>query len=109
MDAKGAQFLEHFSEEGRRPDWVITSPPYSDAFPFVKNACLIAKVGVAFKLRVAFLEPIPARAQWLRENPPSKMIVLRRATYRGKRAAAIEAWFIWRVGEAKTSDLVFSS
>ncbi|CAN0255934.1 unnamed protein product, partial [Ascophyllum nodosum] len=65
MDAASAEFVEHFLEEGRRPEWFVTSPPYRNALTFVKNACRIATVGVAFKLRLSFLEPVVSRAQWL--------------------------------------------
>ncbi|CAN0395923.1 unnamed protein product [Ascophyllum nodosum] len=70
MDASSVEFVEHFLEEGRRPDWFVTSPlPVRNAFAFPKNACRIAKVGVAFKLRLIFLEPVNSRALWLTQNP----------------------------------------
>ena len=97
MDAASVEFVEHFLEEGRRPEWVVTSPPYRNAFAFLKNTCRITKVGVAFKLRLSFLEPVVSRAQWLMENPPSTVIVLSRAVYRGRASAAVEAWFVWKV------------
>ena len=98
MDASSVEFVEYFLEEGRRPEWFVTSPPYRNAFAFLKNACRIAKVGVAFKLRLNFLEPVNSRAQWLMQNPPTKMIVLTRATYRGRPSAGVEAWFVWKIG-----------
>ena len=69
MDASIVEFVEHFLEEGRRPDWFVTSPPYRNAFAFLKNACRIAKVGAAFKLRLNFLEPINSRALRLTQTP----------------------------------------
>ena len=98
MDASSAEFVEYFLEESRRPEWFVTSPPYRNAFAFLKNACRIAKVGVAFKLRLIFLEPVISRAQWLKQNPRATVIVLTRATYRGRPSAAVEAWFVWKIG-----------
>ena len=61
---QGVEFVEYLLEEGRRPEWFVTSPPYRNALAFLKNACRIAKkVGVAFKLRLNFLEPVNSRAQ----------------------------------------------
>ena len=93
MDASSVKFVGHFLEEGRRPDWFVTSPPYRNTLAFLKNACRIAKVGVTFKLRLNFLEPVNSRALWLTQNPPATVIVLTRATYRGRQSAGVEAWF----------------
>ena len=97
MDAASVEFVKHFLEEGRRPEWFVTSPPYRNAFAFLKNACRIATVGVAFKLRLSFLEPVVFRAQWLIQNPPSTVIVLSRAVYRGRQSSGVEAWFVWKI------------
>ncbi|CAN0402120.1 unnamed protein product, partial [Pylaiella littoralis] len=96
MDATSVPFVEHFMDGGRRPDWVVSSPPYKNALVILKNACQIAKVDVAFKLRLNFLEPVPSRAQWLIDNPPSTVIVLSRATYRGRQSSGVEAWLVWK-------------
>ena len=103
MDAASVEFVEHFLEEGRRPEWFVTSPPYRNALTFVKNACRIATVGVAFKLRLSFLEPVVSRAQWLTENPPSTVVVLSRAMYRGRQSSGVEAWFVWKVQQETQS------
>lgn len=34
------------------PDWVVTSPPYQDAFAILKQALRFGRVGVAFKMRL---------------------------------------------------------
>ena len=70
MDAASVEFVEHFLEEGRRPEWFVTSPSYRKAFAFFTNACRIATVGATFELRLNFLEPVASRAQWLMQNPP---------------------------------------
>ena len=75
MDASSVEFVEYFLEEDRRPEWFVSSPPYRNAFAFLKNACRIAKVDVAFKLRLNFLEPVNSRAQGLMQNPPATVTV----------------------------------
>ena len=97
MDARSVRFTEHLMEGRHRLDGMVTSPPYTNALVILKNAIQIATVGIAFKLRLNFLEPIPSRAQWLIENPPSCVIVLSRATYRGRQASGVKAWLVWKV------------
>lgn len=102
MDASTDTFREAFSEETRRPDWIVTSPPYDNAFAILKQALRVSRVGVAFKLRLSFLEPTKTRGRWLRENPPDMIVVLPRATYRGRKCYAVEAWLVWK--KVKTQD-----
>ncbi|CAN0345986.1 unnamed protein product [Pylaiella littoralis] len=107
IDATSVPFVEHFMEGGRRRDWVVSSPPYKNALLILKNACQIAKVGVAFKLRLNFLEPVPSRAQWLMDNLPSTVKVLSRATYRGRKSSGVEAWLFWKVNLDTAGDSMF--
>lgn len=101
MDASTDAFRESYtSDAATRPDWVVTSPPYSNAFAILKQALCVARVGVAFKMRLSFLEPTPSRVDWLRSNPPSRVIVLPRAIYRGRTSGGVEAWFVWEEGAA---------
>ena len=65
MDAASVEFFDHLLEEGRRSEWFVTSPPYRNALAFIKKACRIATVGVAFELRLGFLESVVFRAQGL--------------------------------------------
>ncbi|CAN0280379.1 unnamed protein product, partial [Ectocarpus sp. 4 AP-2014] len=95
FDAASEEFKLVFSEEGRRPDWIVTSPPYGNAFCFWTQALLVARVGVAFKLRLSLLEPT-TRGKWLEDDPPSARVVLPRGTYRGRQCSSTEAWFVWR-------------
>ena len=97
MDATSVRFAEHLIEDRHCLDWIVTSPPYTNALIILKNAIQIATVGVAFKLRLNFLKPIPSRAQWLKKHPPSSVIVLSRATYRGRQASGVKAWLVWNV------------
>lgn len=95
LDASSDAFRLAFSEDTRRPDWIVTSPPYSDVLGILKQALWISRVGVAFKLRLGFLEPTQSRGSWFRENPPDTVVVPPRATYRGRKCCSVEAWFVW--------------
>ncbi|HLP91433.1 MAG TPA: hypothetical protein VK184_22975 [Nostocaceae cyanobacterium] len=46
-------------------DWIVTNPPFSEAFPILLNAYEKAKVGVIFFLRLSFIDSIEERAEWL--------------------------------------------
>lgn len=78
-------------------DWVITNPPFSVAFPIVKNAYSKAKVGCAFLLRLSFLEPTYDRGEWLDRHPPQRLLVLPRISFTGdgKTDSVTCAWMIW--------------
>ncbi|CAN0428676.1 unnamed protein product, partial [Pylaiella littoralis] len=87
-----------YGQGDNRPDWVVTSPPYKNAFAILKQALHAAHAGVVFKLRLTFLEPSKTREQWLKDNPPSLTIVLPRAVYRGRKCNVPQAWFMWYTG-----------
>ncbi|CAM9721551.1 unnamed protein product, partial [Pylaiella littoralis] len=74
-------FPREYLEKAGQPDWVVTSPPYRGAINFVKSALGVARYGVALKLPLSFLEPCADRGIWLKENPPSVCVVLRRVTH----------------------------
>lgn len=46
-------------------DWVVTNPPFSLAEDILANAMSNARVGVAFLLRLSYMEPVVSRAAWL--------------------------------------------
>ena len=68
-----------------------------------QNACRIAKVGVAFKRRLSFFEPVVSRTQWLMQNPTATVIILTRAMYRGWRSSGVEAWLVLKIGHETAS------
>ena len=109
MNASTVEFVEYFLEEGRRPEWFVTSPPYRNVFVFLKNACRIAKVGVAFNLELNFLEPVNSRTQWLMQNLPATVIVLTRATYRARPSAGVKPGSYGKLGTKRPPGLLFFS
>ena len=61
LDALGSEFLKEYAEGDRQPQWIVTSPPYKHAFAMLRQALVVARVGVIFKLRLSFLEPTKSR------------------------------------------------
>lgn len=104
VDATDWRFWYDASVAVPRPmgiDWVITNPPFSDAFEIIRHAVDVARVGVAALLRVTWLEPprdrAKARGLWLAEHPPKWELVMERFSFDGSGSvdSAPAAWFVW--------------
>ena len=80
-----------------RPDFVVTNPPFAQAFYILKNAYEFSRSGCAMLLRLSFLEPTFERSQWLHDHPPSMLIVLPRISFTndGKTDLVTCAWMVW--------------
>jgi hypothetical protein len=83
-----------------RRDWVVTNPPFSKAELILPLAFEWAEVGVAFLLRLTFLEPCNGRAAWLREHEFNfaKMLIFNPRpsfTKNRKTDSVTAAWMIW--------------
>lgn len=78
-------------------DYVITNPPFDQASSILARALPRTKVLVAMLLRISFLEPTEEREQLLANNPPDKLVVMKRWSYRanGSTDSVTSAWFIW--------------
>lgn len=78
-------------------DWTITNPPFNSAFKILINAYDNSTKGVAFLLRLSFLEPTYERQHWLSDHPPNKLIVLPRFSFTGdgKTDSVTCAWMVW--------------
>tara|TARA_R110000824_G_scaffold32908_3_gene106098 strand:- start:10285 stop:10866 length:582 start_codon:yes stop_codon:yes gene_type:complete len=83
-------------------DWIVTNPPYTQPVcrDIVMQSVKHARVGVAMLLRLSFLEPTAKknpRGPWLKDNPPSRILVLPRHSYTqdGKSDSCTTAWMIW--------------
>jgi hypothetical protein len=79
-------------------DYVVTNPPFLDALPILLQAYQHARLGVAFLLRLSFLEPTDDRGPWLSLHEPNQMIVLPRISFTGdgNTDSVTCAWMIWR-------------
>ena len=78
-------------------DWVVGNPPYKNAQAHVEHALVIATEGVAFLLRLAFLESAQRHPFW-QTNPPYQVHVLsKRPSFTGGGTdSAAYAFFIWQ-------------
>ena len=85
-----------------QPDWVVTNPPFNQAMPILANAWDAALVGVAFLLRLSFLEPTNGRSAWLDAHAGylSDLVVFGSPrpsfTGDGRTDSATVAWMVWR-------------
>ena len=88
--------MESWKRFGRH-DWVITNPPFNSAFEILERAVQHVNVGVAMLLRISFLEPTLQRGFWLSKNPPQRVIILPRWSYKGngKTDSVTTAWMVW--------------
>lgn len=82
-------------------DWVITNPPYVSAEEILMNSWIKAKCGVAFLLRLSFLEPTKKRYDILdkmSENLWRVIIFNPRPSFTddGKTDSVTSAWFVWK-------------
>lgn len=87
-------------------DWVITNPPFNKAMAILSLAHAHARTGVAFLLRLSFLEPTKGsrrkggRADWLAAHPPDHLLVLPRIPFKGGKGtdSVTCAWMVWARG-----------
>jgi hypothetical protein len=79
--------------------WVVTNPPFNVAHQILACALAHASEGVAFLLRLSFLEPADSRGEFLARHPPTRLIVLPRISFTGdgKTDSVTCAWMVWKV------------
>lgn len=86
-----------------RPDWVVTNPPFSEAYQILPLSLYHARVGVAFLLRLTYMEPANGRGDWLQQwaDKQKYQIVFNPRpsfTHDGKTDSVTCAWFVWEKG-----------
>lgn len=93
---------------GDPPAWIVGNPPYNEAEAHARRALTTASAGVAFLLRLAFLEGAKRRAFW-REYPPAEVHVLvsRPSFTGGGTDSAAYGWIVWRKGHVGPAHLHF--
>jgi hypothetical protein len=75
--------------------WTIGNPPFSDAEAHVRHA-LSRTPGVAFLLRLAFLESIKRRPLWQAHPPAAVYVLSERPSFTGGATdSAAYGFFIW--------------
>lgn len=105
-DAAGRTDVRRFRlgsalEWSERAGWYVGNPPYGDAQAHVEHALSYASIGVAFLLRLAFLESKRRYPFWS-ENPASDVYVFSRRpsfTDDGRSDSCAYGWFVWMHGD----------
>lgn len=82
-------------------DWTITNPPFSVAEQILPLAWEHSREGVAFLLRLSYLEPTQGRGHWLQAHADHLRFVIpvspRPRFRRGSGCDSVTcAWFVWR-------------
>ena len=90
------------------PVWVIGNPPYGQAMEHVEHALGLAlpdrkpQGGVAFLLRLAFVESEARRSFWKRWPVTELHILSKRPSFTGgKTDSCAYAFFVWHAGDRK--------
>lgn len=81
--------------------WTITNPPFNQAHLILPLAWENSRIGVAFLLRLSWLEPCGNRADWMKEHADhlTNVIVFNpRPQFRDEPGGdqVTVAWFVWR-------------
>jgi hypothetical protein len=93
-------------------DWVVTNPPFNAAFPILENAFNVARAGVAFLLRLSFLEPTNGRGPWLEAHQDclSDLLIFGspRPSFTGTGTDSVTvAWMVWRKEKVEGARIKF--
>ena len=92
-------FLTYAPVGDNAPDWIVGNPPFNDAEAHIRHALAHATVGVAFLLRLAFLETQIRYPFWTAHPPAEVYVFSRRPSFTGgKTDSCPYGWFIWRRG-----------
>lgn len=82
-------------------DWVVTNPPFNVAERILPLAYEHADRGIAFLLRLSYLEPCNGRKEWLKQHSDQMkrvIVVSPRIRFRSDTKGSDSvtcAWFIW--------------
>jgi uncharacterized UPF0146 family protein len=85
-----------------QPDWVVANPPFTVAHDILPLAYSAAKIGVAFLLRLSYLEPCANRGAWLDAHASNMtdLIIFGQPrpsfTGDGRTDNVTTAWMVWK-------------
>ena len=87
-----------------RPRWIVGNPPYNDAEAHTRHALTGATEGVAFLLRLAFLESVRRLPFWQAHRPSAVYVIVPRPSFTadGKSDSAAYGWFVWHIDSVLT-------
>ncbi len=87
---------------GLQPDWVVANPPFTVAHDILPLAYSAARIGVAFLLRLSYLEPCANRGAWLdaHSSNMTDLIIFGQPrpsfTGDGRTDNVTTAWMVWQ-------------
>ena len=89
-------------------DWIISRPQFTSAHHIIRNAKEHFTRGLAFLVKLSFLEPTFEKQELLSEFPPTHLIILPRLTFFDdeKVDSITYAWFIWSAQLSDTNKIV---
>lgn len=113
-DAADYRLWSRLRSAQRRPAWVISNPPFSQAMPILARSWGAAEAGVAMLLRLTFLEPAGNRADWLDKTRRqlTHLVIFGQPrpsfTGNGKTDSVTAAWMVWQKRSAlRQTNVVF--
>lgn len=101
-------FPQTLIRKSQQPDWVVGNPPYGEAEEHIRRALRIAKKGVAFLLRLAFLESQKREEFWEAHPCRQVHVLTQRPSFTGGSTdTAAYGWFIWKHGSSEPTTIHF--
>ncbi len=78
-------------------DFVVSNPPFDEAFEIVRHAVEHAAIAVCMLLPLNFTESTQERRDWLDAHPPTRQVTMRRWSFRRNHSTAgiAVAWMVW--------------
>lgn len=98
FEVEHADFGTWAPPEGERVEWVVGNPPYNSAIEHVEAALRVASVGVAFLLRLTFLESLDRVSFWRSTGASldEVRVLARRPSFTGSGTDSMAyGWFVW--------------
>lgn len=83
-------------------DWIVTNPPFNEANWILENAWEHSRVGIAFLLRLSYLEPVKIRRDFLNRTEDQLRYVIPvnpRPKFRPDKQSSDSctvAWLVWK-------------
>lgn len=102
LDAADWESWTLMNFEAEQIDWVVSNPPFNRAAEILPLAYEYCKTGIAFLLRLSWLEPTGNRGKWLKQHASnlSNVIIFSQPrpsfTDNKKVDSVTTAWLVWR-------------
>ena len=99
---ENATYASNWKKHKWQFDWTVTNPPFICASDIIPLAWNNSRIGIAFLLRLSYLEPAKNRGAWLQEHSQylTDLIIFGQPrpsfTNNSKVDTATTAWFVWQ-------------